>query len=93
MKILKSIVSLESLEARLRQAGISASIGGKSDGPFLFAKYNDRAIEASTNDGQWWLEAWDLSEDPDAPPVKDIVLHSEDEAFCKVIDWLRQQKP
>lgn len=88
MKDLESIERLRSLEARLRTTIGDISMRGASDGPFLFATHGGRAIEASSNDGQWWIELWDENDDPDAPRIKEIVVKSEDEAYRLILDWL-----
>jgi hypothetical protein len=88
MKDVGWLEPLRLLETRLRAAVDSVSLRGITDGPFLFATNKGRAVEASTNDGQWWIEFWDASDDPSAAPVKEIVAQGDDEAHRIILDWL-----
>jgi hypothetical protein len=58
---------------------------------FLFVKRHGRAVEVSEHeDGGWWLEFWEASEDEDAPPVRETTVRTEKEAIGLVMRWLSE---
>ena len=88
----RSIAALESLDARFREKRLDSSVRGESDGSFLYCCHSGRAVEASMNDGKWWIEFWDRSEDPDALAVKECTVTSVDEVFQLICDWLTPEE-
>jgi len=55
---------------------------------FVFAEHHGRAIEASLNEGAWWIEFWDADEDEYAPPVTERTVDDEKEALRVILEWL-----
>ncbi len=92
MKDMPSISHLKSLETRLCNSIDQVSIRGLADGPFLFACHRGRSVEVSTNDGQWWIEFWEKSDDEDAAPIGEVTVASEEEACQALLDWLTDEK-
>jgi antitoxin HicB len=90
LQLAKSLARLKRLELRLRKKIDEVSLRGLADGPFLFASHLGRAAEASTNNGQWWVELWQRSDDPNAAPSKEVFTKSDDEAYQTILDWLRE---
>ena len=64
------------------------SLRGQGHARFVFAQHNGRAVEASTNEGKWWLEFWDVDPDLDAAPVKELTLETFQDAVKEVTEWL-----
>ncbi len=88
MKKMQSISQLASLESSVSNMFEHVSLRGLADGPFLFAQHGERSAEVSTNDGQWWIEFWNKSDDEDAPPVKEITLTTEGDVCDALLNWL-----
>jgi hypothetical protein len=86
---LKSIEALEGLMRQITDSVEIASVRGLADGPFLFVRNNGRSVEVSTNDQQWWVEVWEVSEDDDASPVDEFVYRREEDVLEKLREWLR----
>ncbi len=64
----------------------------KEDGlaSFVFARGNGRAVEASRNGCEWWLEFWDEADDEDAPPVGEATASSVDAVASGILKWLER---
>jgi hypothetical protein len=60
---------------------------GQECSSFLFFESKGRAIEASQNESQWWLEFWNKKDD--ATPAKELTLDTNQEALAAITDWLR----
>ena len=56
---------------------------------FVYAVNKDRAVEISEDNGGFWLEFWEKSEDEDAAPVKELTEETGKEAVQNAIRWLR----
>ena len=56
---------------------------------FVYAANKDRAVEISEDNGGFWLEFWEKSEDGDAAPVKELIVVTSKEAVENAIRWLR----
>jgi hypothetical protein len=50
---------------------------------------NDRAVEISEDNGGFWLEFWEKSEDEDAAPVKEMTVKTSNDAVQNTLRWLR----
>ena len=62
---------------------------GRGVSSFVYAVNKDRAIEISEDNGGFWLEFWDKSEDEDAAPVKEMIVETGNDAVLNAIRWLR----
>jgi hypothetical protein len=56
---------------------------------FVYAVNKDRAVEISEDNGGFWLEFWEKSEDEDAAPVKELIVETGTDAVQNAIRWLR----
>ncbi len=63
----------------------------KEDGQasFVLAQRGNRAVEASRDGNEWWLEFWDSSRE-DAPPVRESTVSSVDMVVSEVLEWLEE---
>ena len=63
----------------------------KGDGvsSFVYAVNKGRAVEISEDNGGFWLEFWEKSEDEDAAPVKELIVETGRDAVQNAIRWLR----
>jgi hypothetical protein len=68
-----------------------ANVATKGHGPsaFVYAVNDGRAVEISEDNGGFWLEFWESSEDEDAGPVKELVAESTQEAINATLKWLQ----
>ena len=55
---------------------------------FIYAVNNGRAVEISEDNGGFWLEFWEKSEDEDAAPVKEMTVDSGERAIQEAKKWL-----
>ena len=55
---------------------------------FVYAVNEDRAVEISEDNGGFWLEFWEKSEDEDAAPVREIIVETSKDAVQNAIRWL-----
>ena len=62
---------------------------GHGASSFVYAVNNDRAVEISEDNGGFWLEFWEKSEDEDAAPVKEMTVKTSNDAVQNTIRWLR----
>lgn len=93
MSSFKSTEALRAIESRLAPNLLEhVSVRGLEDGPFLFAKQLQRAVEVSTNEGNWWVEFWDNTLGDDSPPEKEATYNSVDEMLKEVREWLGVQE-
>jgi hypothetical protein len=67
----------------------SASLKGHGAASFVHAVNKGRAVEISEDNGGFWLEFWEKSDDEDAAPVKELTAHSIEEAVQAAARWLR----
>ncbi len=67
----------------------SVRLKGQGVSSFVYAINNDRAVEISEDNGGFWLEFWDKSEDEDAPPVKELIVATVKDAVRNAIQWLQ----
>ncbi|MBI3821706.1 MAG: hypothetical protein HY289_03390 [Planctomycetes bacterium] len=67
----------------------NASIKGYGASSFIYAVNQGRAIEVSEENGGYWLEFWEKSDDEDAAPVKEMTVDNAQEAAGAAMDWLR----
>ena len=51
-----------------------ACLKGQGTSSFVYAVNKGRAVEISEDNGGYWLEFWEKSEDEDAPPVKELTV-------------------
>ncbi len=56
---------------------------------FVYAVNKDRAVEISEDNGGFWLEFWEKSEDEDAAPVKEMTVETSKDAVQNTLRWLR----
>jgi len=56
---------------------------------FVYAVNKGRAVEISEDNGGFWLEFWEKSEDEDAAPVKEMIGETGNDAVLNAIRWLR----
>jgi hypothetical protein len=83
-----AIEALLQMQSRLAGLAEHVSIRGSGAGSFLFARNRGRAVEISDDEGIWWIEQWDLSEDEDASPCAESRLERIGEAIELAIVWL-----
>lgn len=55
---------------------------------FLYVANKGRAVEISEENGGFWLEFWEKSDDEDAAPVKELTLAHPDQAVREATRWL-----
>ena len=56
---------------------------------FVYAVNKDRAVEISEDNGGFWLEFWEKSEDEDAAPMKELIVKTGKDAVQNALRWLR----
>jgi len=61
---------------------------GEGSSSFVFAVNKGRAVEISEDNGGFWLEFWDKSDDEDAGPVKEMTVDSSEKAIRETSQWL-----
>jgi len=49
----------------------------------------DWAVEISEDNGGFWLEFWEKSEDEDAAPVKEMTVETSKDVVQNTLRWLR----
>jgi hypothetical protein len=64
----------------LKGEGVSASV---------YAMNQGRAVEICENNGGFWLEFWEKSDDEDAAPMKEMIAETGKDAAQHAIRWLR----
>lgn len=64
-------------------------VNGHGASSFVYAVNKGRSVEISENNGGFWLEFSEKSDDEDAPPVKEATVHSIDDAVQSAMRWLR----
>ena len=67
----------------------SASLRGTGPASFVFAVNKGRAVEISEDNGGFWLEFWEKSDDEDVGPVNEVSAESSADAVQEAIRWLR----
>jgi hypothetical protein len=85
--IVKTILAdiLGELTPHLEQA----CLRGQGASSFVYAVNKGRAVEISEDNGGYWLEFWEKSEDEDAAPVREVVVESGEDAVQNALRWLR----
>ena len=64
------------------------SLKGYGPASFIYAVNKGRAVEISEDNGGFWLEFWDRS-DEDAAPVNEATVASSEEAIQETRKWLK----
>jgi hypothetical protein len=62
---------------------------GQGVSSFVYAVNNGRAVEISEDNGGFWVEFWEKSEDEDAAPVNEMIVETGEEAVQNAIRWLK----
>lgn len=83
-----SRLRLKTLADRVHTAVDHVSIRGADDGQFLYAMGHGRAVEASINNGRWWVEFWERSDDDTVPPVREVWAATEEDVLRELLMWL-----
>ncbi len=61
---------------------------GHGASSFIYVLNNGRAVEISEDNGGFWLEFWEKSEDEDAAPVREQTVDSGERAIQEARKWL-----
>ena len=77
---------LASFQKALLLSGVRSEIRGSVTALFVFAEQSGRAIEASLNNNDWWVEFWEAEED--APPIREQTFSEDAEAHRAAAMWL-----
>ena len=62
-------------------------IRGQGASSFVYAVNKGRAVEISEDNGGFWLEFWEKSDDEDAAPVKEMTVDSCEQAVQETKRW------
>jgi hypothetical protein len=62
---------------------------GHGASSFIHAVNQGRAVEISENNGGFWLEFWEKTEDEDAAPVNEMTVASCEKAVEAAMGWLQ----
>lgn len=65
-----------------------ASLKGQGPSAFLYVVNKGRAVEISEDNGGFWLEFWEESDDEDAGPVAEITVGNSERAVSETRRWL-----
>jgi hypothetical protein len=65
----------------------TVSVRGKGAARFVFAEAHGRAVEASINDGNWWIECWESGDD-DSPAAFQVTVTEDSDAIDAISEWL-----
>jgi hypothetical protein len=82
---------LDDAAARLMPVFTHVSIRGEGRSEFLYATQEGRSIELSQDDGGWWMEFWEASDDEYAGPVKESTVSTLEEAVQQISAWLSRR--
>ena len=61
---------------------------GHGASSFVYAVNKGRAVEISEDNGGFWLELWEKSDDEDAGPVKERTVVRSEQAVQETLRWL-----
>ena len=61
---------------------------GSGKASFVYAVNNGRAVEISEDNGGFWLEFWETSDDEDAAPIREMTVESAEHAVDRARQWL-----
>lgn len=64
------------------------SLRGHGSSSFLYVVNKGRAVEISEDNGGFWLEFWEKSDDEDAAPVKEMTVDGGERAIGETRRWL-----
>lgn len=64
------------------------SVKGHGASSFIYAVNKGRAVEISEDNGGFWLEFWEKSDDDDASPVKEMTAVGSEQAIKEAKRWL-----
>ena len=67
---------LEEILDELNPHSKEICLRGHGASSFVYAVNNDRAVEISEDNGGFWLEFWEKSEDEDAAPVRELIVET-----------------
>jgi hypothetical protein len=82
---------LEDIQDRLSSHFEKVDLRGDGASSFIYATHRGRAVELSEDNGSYWVEFWECTEDEDSPPAKELTISSATEAIEAAIDWLRSR--
>jgi hypothetical protein len=63
-------------------------IKGQGSSSFIYAANKGRAVEISEDNGGFWLEFWEKTEDEDGMPVKELTVETGRDAVQHAMKWL-----
>lgn len=81
-------IELAEIEAELSLQFENVRLKGHGFSSFLFATSGGRAVEISEDNGSFWLEFWEKSDDEDAAPVKEMSVVAAEQAVMETKRWL-----
>jgi hypothetical protein len=82
---------------KTRLAGIQSELAthlemvtlkGQGSSSFIYATNKGRSVEISEDNGGFWLEFWEKSDDEDAEPVNETTVDSSEQAIQETMRWL-----
>jgi len=79
---------LTELQDELMPQFENVCLRGRGASSFVYVLEKGRAVEVSEENGGFWLEFWDRSDDEDAPPVKEMTLESPEQVLREIRRWL-----
>ena len=62
---------------------------GHGSSSFVYAVNRGRAVEISEDDGGFWLEFWEKSDDEDAAAVHEMTVIDAEQAVQQTQQWLK----
>jgi hypothetical protein len=79
---------LAEIQEELSRQFDKVTLKGQGLSSFLYVVHNGRGVEISEENGGFWLEFWDKSDDEDAGPVKEITVVNSNQAIQEAARWL-----
>ncbi|MSQ93287.1 MAG: hypothetical protein EXR98_01885 [Gemmataceae bacterium] len=61
---------------------------GHGASSFIYGVNKGRAVEISEDNGGFWLEFWEKSDEEDAAPVREQTVESGERAIQEAMNWL-----
>jgi hypothetical protein len=83
------IVKTKLAEIQDELAGqFETAMKGQGASSFLYVTNQGRAVEISEDNGGFWLEFWEKSDDEDAAPAKEMTVDSTTKVVSETRRWL-----
>jgi hypothetical protein len=79
---------LAEIQEELSRQFENVTLKGQGASSFLYLFHNGRGIEISEQNGGFWLEFWEKSDDEDSGPVKEMTVARPELAIQETTRWL-----